>query len=84
MAKLPLTKREQAIPYAKYYYLPLETERPEDAAFLNHPLPEEGVCPMNVRQSFLILMKRACWGAMATILPKRGAGLLLVPLNCRT
>ena len=74
MAKLPLTKREQAIPYAKYYYLPLETERPEDAAFLNHPLPEEGVLPYERAAEFFDFDEARLLGGNGYYITKEGRG----------
>ena len=46
MAKLPLSPEEKALPYSKYYELPFEGIRPEDEAYLLHPLRPEQTMPL--------------------------------------
>ena len=54
-AKRPLTPEERAIPYAKYYDLPVEGRRPSDAQWLDQPMAPSRVLPALRAKEFLRL-----------------------------
>lgn len=54
MAKLPLIPEEQALPYAKYYDLPVVGEPPEDKPFLDNPLRPEQVLSVYNAKDFIL------------------------------
>ncbi len=49
----PLSPEERALPYAKYYDLPMPEVRPEDAAFLDTQLSRQQVLPVERAADFV-------------------------------
>ena len=52
MAKLPLCPEERALKYSKYYDLPFEGTKPEDAEFLTKPISPDRAMPMSETLNF--------------------------------
>ena len=53
-ATKPLCEEERALPYAKYYDLPVEGRRSSDAQWLDHPMDQAKVLPPERAKEFIV------------------------------